>query len=70
MKKLTLMCIILIIILSFGCYKRVIVDKEIKSHWIKKEEPAPFDGILLNDYTYTEIINKLKKYKDFCKCPE
>ena len=30
-------------------------EDKIQVHWIKKDEPAPFDGVLLNDYTYERM---------------
>lgn len=34
-------------------------EDQIQVHWIAKGEPAPFDGILLNDYTYKRLRLKL-----------
>lgn len=30
-------------------------DPQIRAHWIKADEPAPFDGLLINEYTYYRI---------------
>jgi len=42
-----------------ACSKVVVQDAKIKAHWIKAGEPAPFEGILLNDYTYYKMRVKL-----------
>lgn len=34
-------------------------ESQIEVHWIAKDEPAPFDGILLNEYTYQRLRLKL-----------
>lgn len=34
-------------------------ESQVQVHWIKQGEPAPFDGILLNDYTYERMRLKL-----------
>jgi len=36
---------------------------KIKAHYIEKGEPAPFDGILLNQYTFDSLKNQLKECK-------
>lgn len=33
--------------------------ERVQAHWIDEGEPAPFDGILLNDYTYERLRLKL-----------
>ena len=42
-----------------SCGSVQINDANVKAHWIKKGEPAPFSGILLNDYTYYKLREKL-----------
>lgn len=34
-------------------------ESQIEVHWISKDEPAPFDGLLMNDYTYERMRLKL-----------
>ena len=34
-------------------------ESKVQVHWISKGEPAPFDGILLNEYTYERMRLKL-----------
>ena len=39
-------------------------EDKVQVHWMQEGEPAPFDGILLNDYTYKrmrERINQLER---------
>jgi hypothetical protein len=33
-------------------------------HWIKQGEKAPFDGILLNKYTFERLEQKAKSCSD------
>jgi len=47
-----------------GCTKVVVQDPEIKAHWMSKGEPAPFDGVLLNDYTYYKLRMKLNECRE------
>lgn len=30
-------------------------DPQVRAHWIKESEAAPFDGLLLNEYTYYRL---------------
>lgn len=30
-------------------------DPQVRAHWIKESEPAPFDGLLINEYTYYRL---------------
>lgn len=34
-------------------------ESKVQVHWIKEGEPAPFDGILLNEYTYERLRLKI-----------
>ena len=48
----------------FSCssYKQTSVPDiagDVKAHWIKKGEPAPFDGILLSSETYGRLRTKI-----------
>ncbi len=56
-----LLSVSLITSLNSGCtFKQLKVDDvNITAHWMKKTESAPFDGILLNDYTYMQLRLKL-----------
>jgi hypothetical protein len=55
-----LLLIISGIFLSSGCASSPTFDDiTIKAHWMRAGEIAPFDGVLLNDYTYYEIRKKL-----------
>jgi len=56
---------ILLISINFsGCARVIINDPSIKVHWIEKGEAAPFRGILLNDYTYYRIREKLNECRN------
>jgi hypothetical protein len=35
----------------------------IRAHWMKKGEKAPFDGVLLNEETFVRIMEKLQECK-------
>lgn len=30
-------------------------ESKVQVHWMEEGEPAPFDGILLNEYTYNRL---------------
>jgi len=63
-KKTLLIVIASSILLVTGCSKPVVLnDVNIKSHWMKKGDPAPFDGIELNSYTYYKLVKKAKNCK-------
>ena len=66
MKKIIFaLAIIISTLLITSCSKPVVIrDGNIKAHWIKKGEPAPFDGIELNEYTYYKLVKKARKCKD------
>lgn len=34
-------------------------ESQVQAHWINAGEPAPFSGILLNDYTYERLRLKI-----------
>lgn len=58
-RKLTI--ISAVFLMSSCAYKTVEVkDSQIQSHWIKQGEQAPFDGILLNDYTFKKMLEKVQ----------
>jgi len=46
-----------------SCATYTIHDNRIRIHHIKQGEPAPFDGLLLNQYTYNKIKERLKECK-------
>jgi len=45
--------------LLVGCTQVKIDDPQIRAHWIEENETAPFRGILLNDYTYYKLRQKI-----------
>lgn len=60
MKRLVKLSMIFFVsLLLGGCARVVIDDPSIKVHWMSRGEAAPFDGILLNDYAYMKIREKL-----------
>lgn len=36
-------------------------EEKVQVHWLREGERAPFDGLLINDYTYERIRLKLGK---------
>jgi len=44
-----------------NCKTVEIKDPQVRTHWIKKGEPAPFDGILLNEYTFLKLLEKAQR---------
>lgn len=34
-------------------------ETQVQAHWLSEGEPAPFEGILLNEYTYERMRLKL-----------
>ncbi|WP_201353805.1 hypothetical protein [Hydrogenimonas urashimensis] len=46
-----------------GCARVDISDPSINAHWMRQGEVAPFDGVLLNDYTYYKLREKLLECK-------
>ncbi len=56
------MLILLPLFVSLGCSKPLILDQNIQAKWYKKGDgniTIPFDGILLNDYTYIKLREKI-----------
>lgn len=35
-------------------------ESKVQVHWMLEGEPAPFDGLLINEYTYERIRLKLE----------
>ena len=61
LKKLfVIFCSSFVVVFS-GCSKVVIRDTQIHAHWMHAGEKAPFDGVLLNDYTYYKLRKKLNE---------
>lgn len=60
-KMIKQLLIISLIFLISGCSQIQFNDPSIKTHWIKKGEVAPFNGLLMNDYTYYKIRLKLNE---------
>lgn len=55
-----LLMILLGIFLGSGCASSPTFDDvTVKAHWMKAGEIAPFDGVLLSDYTYYQLRKKL-----------
>jgi len=44
-----------------SCRSVTINDPQIKTHWMKKGEPAPYDGVLLNEYTFLKLLEKAQR---------
>lgn len=40
-------------------------ESQVKVYWIEQHEPAPFDGILLNEYTYERIRLTLIEHRGY-----
>lgn len=40
---------------------KVNVEGQVQAHWVKQGEPAPFNGILLNEYTFYKIMEKAQR---------
>ncbi len=60
LKKILMIC--LTVSLISGCTTGVQIRSDsIKAHWIKRGEKAPYNGILLNDYTYYRLVDKAMK---------
>ena len=61
-----LLVITLLMCLNNSCHKKTIPElppldeSKVQVHWMVEGEPAPFDGILLNDYTYERVRLKLE----------
>jgi len=55
-KKLLSLC--LISFTTMSCSTVVIKDSQVRTHWMKKGEPAPYDGVLLNSYTFLKLLEK------------
>ena len=57
-KKLLSLC--LISFTTTSCSTVVVKDPQVRTHWMKKGEPAPFDGVLLNEYTFLKLLEKVQ----------
>ncbi len=44
-----------------SCAVYTVHDYRVRVHWIKKGEKAPFDGILLNKYTFKQLERKAEQ---------
>jgi hypothetical protein len=47
-----------------SCSKVEIQNGQVKAHWIKKGEKAPFSGLLINEYTYYKLRMKIIKCEE------
>ena len=69
MKLLNAMMLILLATFVISCSsKPLILDQSIKAKWYDGNETnvtIPFKGILLNDYTYTKMREKINKCKAY-----
>jgi len=55
-----MMMILLMLLGGWGCSTQpLVLDARINAHWIEKDEPAPFSGIILNDFTYIKMREKI-----------
>lgn len=61
LRKMTILLLIILgIFLTNGCASSpTFEDVTVKAHWMKAGEIAPFDGVLLSDYTYYQLRKKL-----------
>jgi len=57
----TIMMFLIITFSSCTTNRVVVTDNRIMAHWIEYGEPAPYDGILLNEFTYQHLINKAQQ---------
>lgn len=39
----------------------VLTDNRVLAHWMQKGDAAPYNGVLLNAYTYNGLVAKAKK---------
>jgi len=62
-RKITSLLLVSLLMLSASCTKVTLSEPIVKTHWIKAEEPAPFDGLLMNTYTYYQIRMKIQECK-------
>ena len=44
-----------------GCSKPLTLDSRINAHWIEQNETAPYRCILLNDFTYLKMRQKINE---------
>jgi hypothetical protein len=44
-----------------SCRSVEIKDPQVRTHWMKKGEPAPYDGVLLNKYTFLKLLEKAQR---------
>jgi hypothetical protein len=60
---LTIIAILWIVIILSSCTttKVEIQDNRIMAYWIDYEEPAPFRGVLLNEYTFKQLERKAEE---------
>lgn len=54
-----MMLILFVVFVSWGCSKPLALDTRIEVRWMEKNETVPFRGILLNDFTYLRMREKL-----------
>jgi len=62
-KKLMPLLMILSITITASCSRIMIHDTRINTHWIKKGDIAPFNGILMTQYTFYKIIKRIEECK-------
>jgi len=60
---LILSCFIFVLPSCF--YQKQVIEykPEINVHWMKKGEPAPFDGILMDKYTFYRLVKQASECK-------
>jgi hypothetical protein len=44
-----------------SCRTIEIKDPQVKTHWMREGEPAPYDGVLLNEYTFLKLLERAQK---------
>jgi len=62
--KLTLKKLLIATIIASNltaCTTYTIKDNRVRVHFIKQGEPAPYNGVLLNNYTYYKLKEKAAK---------
>jgi hypothetical protein len=68
-KSFKIFCSSVLLLVVSSCTTVVIHDAQIRTHWIKKGEIAPFDGVLLNSYTFYQLLTQLNKCKNSNSTP-
>jgi hypothetical protein len=51
--------------MMMSCRSVEVKDPQVKTHWMRKGEVAPYDGILLNKYTFIKLLEKAQRCSSF-----